>query len=242
MDKLEKIEKIDKVEEIKKDDLDQNTIPNNDILTSEINNQMLENLNNINIDNIPKEKKYSTIQEYLEKLLYPSLKIAICDLIKEIKNGDYYAELENEFNHCFFRNKAEILQKQKQLLKLERGDDYSEGDYEYWVKKNVEVDEKNPEKNDREEDVDPDLDDSDVLNLEEEELNKEEEENNKPKFDPINFLVERLRMVNLNKGNDKGELDLSLEGSRLESERNDEPNKDLKNMIEGTSGTEGDKK
>ena len=63
------------------------------------------------------KQKYSTIQEYLEKLLYPSLKIAISDLINEIKSNDYYNELENEFNRCFFRNKAEILQKQKQLLK-----------------------------------------------------------------------------------------------------------------------------
>ena len=60
------------------------------------------------------KQKYSTIQEYLDKLLYPSLKIAISDLINEIKNSDYYNELENEFNHSFFRNKAEILQKQTQ--------------------------------------------------------------------------------------------------------------------------------
>ena len=67
--------------------------------------------------------KYATIEEYLEKMLYPTLKIAINDLINEIRNNDYYNELEDEFNHCFFRNKAEILQKQKQLLKLERGSD-----------------------------------------------------------------------------------------------------------------------
>ena len=127
------------------------------------------------------KQKYSTIQEYLDKLLYPSLKIAISDLINEIKSNDYYNELENEFNHCFFRNKAEILQKQKQLLKLERGDDYSESDYEYWLEKNYKANEEKTEKeNDgNEEEVDPDLDDSDVLNLEEEQLNKEEEQENK---------------------------------------------------------------
>ena len=177
--------------------------------------------------------KYSTIQEYLDKLLYPSLKIAISDLINEIKNNDYYNELENEFNHCFFRNKAEILQKQKQLLKLERGDDYSESDYEYWLEKNYKAnDEKTEKDNDgNEEEIDPDLDDSDVLNLEEEQLNKEEEQENKNKFDPIKFLVERLRQINLNKNNHQDDLDLSLEKSELNDALNNsgELGKDILN-------------
>ena len=191
-----------------------------------------KNLNPIDIANIdpiegkpqpsqPKPK-YSTIQEYLEKLLYPSLKIAISDLINEIKSNDYYNELENEFNHCFFRNKAEILQKQKQLLKLERGDDYSESDYEYWLEKNYKVNEEKEKENDgNDEEIDPDLDDSDVLNLEEEQLNKEEEQENKNKFDPIKFLVERLRQINLNKNNHQDDLDLSLEKSELNGDVND---------------------
>jgi len=169
------------------------------------------------------KQKYSTIQEYLEKLLYPSLKIAISDLINEIRSNDYYNELENEFNHCFFRNKAEILQKQKQLLKLERGDDYSESDYEYWLEKNYKANEDKTEKDNEgnEEEVDPDLDDSDVLNLEEEQLNKEEEQENKNKFDPIKFLVERLRQINLNKNNHQDDLELSLEKSELNDAVND---------------------
>ena len=169
------------------------------------------------------KQKYSTIQEYLDKLLYPSLKIAISDLINEIKNSDYYNELENEFNHCFFRNKAEILQKQKQLLKLERGDDYSESDYEYWLEKNYKANDEKTEKDNEgnEEEIDPDLDDSDVLNLEEEQLNKEEEQENKKKFDPIKFLVERLRQINLNKNNHQDDLDLSLEKSELNDAVND---------------------
>ena len=179
------------------------------------------------------KQKYSTIQEYLDKLLYPSLKIAISDLINEIKSNDYYNELENEFNHCFFRNKAEILQKQKQLLKLERGDDYSESDYEYWLEKNYKAnDEKTEKDNDgNEEEIDPDLDDSDVLNLEEEQLNKEEEQENKNKFDPIKFLVERLRQINLNKNNHQDDLDLSLEKSELNDALNNsgELGKDILN-------------
>ena len=192
-----------------------------------------KNLNQLDVGNIEPiegkpqpvqtKQKFSTIQEYLEKLLYPSLKIAISDLINEIKSNDYYNELENEFNHCFFRNKAEILQKQKQLLKLERGDDYSESDYEYWLEKNYKANEDKMEKeNDgNEEEVDPDLDDSDVLNLEEEQLNKEEEQENKNKFDPIKFLVERLRQINLNKNNHQDDLDLSLEKSELNGDVND---------------------
>ena len=192
-----------------------------------------KNLNQLDVGNIepiegkpqpPQNKqKFATIQEYLEKLLYPSLKIAISDLINEIKSNDYYNDLENEFNHCFFRNKAEILQKQKQLLKLERGDDYSESDYEYWLEKNYKAnDDKAEKENDgNEEEVDPDLDDSDVLNLEEEQLNKEEEQENKNKFDPIKFLVERLRQINLNKNNHQDDLDLSLEKSELNGDVND---------------------
>ena len=193
------------------------------------------------------KQKYSTIQEYLDKLLYPSLKIAISDLINEIKSNDYYNELENEFNHCFFRNKAEILQKQKQLLKLERGDDYSESDYEYWLEKNYKAnDEKTEKDNDgNEEEIDPDLDDSDVLNLEEEQLNKEEEQENKNKFDPIKFLVERLRQINLNKNNHQDDLDLSLEKSELNDAVNDSgdlgkdilnANDDNKNPLDKNAG------
>ena len=212
-----------------------------------------KNLNPIDIANIdpiegkpqtsqPKPK-YSTIQEYLEKLLYPSLKIAISDLINEIKSNDYYNELENEFNHCFFRNKAEILQKQKQLLKLERGDDYSESDYEYWLEKNYKVNEEKEKENDgNDEEIDPDLDDSDVLNLEEEQLNKEEEQENKNKFDPIKFLVERLRQINLNKNNHQDDLDLSLEKSELNGDVNDSGDlgKDILNAQE--ENKQGNKK
>ena len=213
-----------------------------------------KNLNQLDVENIepiegkpqpPQQKqKFSTIQEYLEKLLYPSLKIAISDLINEIKSNDYYNELENEFNHCFFRNKAEILQKQKQLLKLERGDDYSESDYEYWLEKNYKANDDKVEKDNdgNEEDVDPDLDDSDVLNLEEEQLNKEEEQENKNKFDPIKFLVERLRQINLNKNNHQDDLDLSLEKSELNGDVNDSGDlgKDILNAQE--ENKQGNKK
>ena len=198
-----------------------------------------------NVSNHGTKQKYSTIQEYLEKLLYHSLKIAISDLINEIKSNDYYNELENEFNHCFFRNKAEILQKQKQLLKLERGDDYSESDYEYWLEKNYKGNDSKTEKDNdgNDEDIDPDLDDSDVLNLEEEQLNKEEEEENKNKFDPIKFLVERLRQINLNKNNHQDDLDLSLGKSELNEAVNDSGDlgKDILNPTDENKNAPSDK-
>ena len=100
-----------------------------------------------------KKVQYSTVEEYLEKLLYPTLKLAINDLVTEIKQPKYYKELENEFNHCFFRNKTEIHQKQKQLLKLERGSDYSEGDFEYWLKQNADTNESKVEKNEVEREI-----------------------------------------------------------------------------------------
>ena len=207
----------------------------------------VENIDPIegNVSNHGTKQKYSTIQEYLEKLLYPSLKIAISDLINEIKSNDYYNELENEFNHCFFRNKAEILQKQKQLLKLERGDDYSESDYEYWLEKNYKGNDSKTEKDNdgNDEDIDPDLDDSDVLNLEEEQLNKEEEEENKNKFDPIKFLVERLRQINLNKNNHQDDLDLSLGKSELNEAVNDSGDlgKDILNPTDENKNAPSDK-
>ena len=81
--------------------------------------------------------------------------------------------------------------------------------------------EKEEEKKEEEE-VDPDFDDSDVLNLEEEQLNKEEEEENKNKFDPIKFLVDKLREKNLNiKGKDEFDAELdklnSVNGEEVKS-------------------------
>ena len=63
-----------------------------------------------------------------------------------------------------------------------------------------------------EEDLD-DIDDSDLLHLEEDELN-EEDESKMNKFDPIKFLVERLREINLNKNAGNKELDFSLENEK----------------------------
>ena len=85
--------------------------------------------------------KYNTLQEYLDKYLYPSLQIAVDDLIDVIRNTDLYDDLVKEFNQNFFEDKNRIAQKEKELLKLERGSDYSESDYEYFMRINLDMNE-----------------------------------------------------------------------------------------------------
>lgn len=140
--------------------------------------------------------RYKTIQEYLENYLYPSLHIAIEDLIYRIRSNDIYSELEREFNQNFFENKAKIIQKEKELLKLERGSDYSESDYEYFMRMHIDMNETKSDKDEPKEEFDPDFDDSEMLHLAEQELDKDEEESEE-KFNPIDFLSDRLKKVNL---------------------------------------------
>jgi hypothetical protein len=151
-----------------------------------------------------KNRGYSTIQEYLEKYLYPTLKLAFDGLIEEIKKPQYYDDIVNEFNQNFFENKAKILQKEKELLKLERGSDYSESDYEYFMQMKMVNDTKseNEESEEQKEDFDPDFDDSEMLHLAEQDLNKEEEEIEQ-KFNPIKFLAAKLEELNLLKKDPK---------------------------------------
>jgi hypothetical protein len=145
--------------------------------------------------------KFNTIQEYLEKYLYPSLQLAIDGLIDLIRSTELYDDLVKEFNQNFFENKAKIIQKEKEMLKLERGSDYSENDYEYFMRINVDMNETKSEKNEEQkEEFDPDFDDSEMLHLAEEELNRDEEEKEK-KFNPIEYLALKLKEVNLNKKN-----------------------------------------
>lgn len=142
--------------------------------------------------------KFNTVQEYLEKYLYPSLQLAIEGLIDFIRTTELYDELIREFNQNFFENKAKIIQKEKELLKLERGSDYSESDYEYFMRMNMDMNEtKSENKQEAKEDFDPsDFEDSEMLHLAEQELNQDEEETEK-KFNPIEYLALKLKEVNL---------------------------------------------
>ena len=145
------------------------------------------------------KKNYNTIKEYLESSLYPSLKLAMDNLIEEIKKPEFYTDILSDFNQNFFalENKAKLLQKEKELLKLERGSDYSETDYEYFMRMKIVNDTKSD--HEEEEEVDefyPDFDDSEMLHLAEQELNKEEEEKI-IKFNPLKFLAQKLQELNL---------------------------------------------
>ena len=148
--------------------------------------------------------KYNTLQEYLEKYLYPSLQISVDDLIDVIRNTALYDDLIKEFNQNFFEDKNRIQQKEKELLKLERGSDYSESDYDYFMRVNIDMNESKSEnqteEENEEEEFDPDFDDSDMLQYAEDELNKDEEETKKS-FNPIEYLALKLKEINLNKKN-----------------------------------------
>jgi hypothetical protein len=146
--------------------------------------------------------RFHTIQEYLEKYLYPSLHLAVEGLIEFIRSTELHDDLIREFNQNFFENKAKIIQKEKEMLKLERGSDYSESDYEYFMRINMNVNESKSENKVEEikEEFDPDFDDSEMLHLAEQELNNEEEEKEQ-KFNPIEYLALKLKDVNLNKKN-----------------------------------------
>lgn len=163
--------------------------------------------------------KYETVQEYLDLYLYPSLQLAVNGLIQEIKKDDFYKELVKEFNQYFFENKAKIIQKEKELIKLERGSDYSDSDYEYLIRKKQNMNEtisENQEESkieeEEEEDFDPDLDDSDMLDLAEQELDKKEnkkmDKDDENKFNPIDYLAGFLKSNNLlkNKAQDFDEV------------------------------------
>ncbi len=158
--------------------------------------------------------KYDTIQEYLELYLYPSLQLAVNGLLNEIRKEEFYRELENEFNQYFFENKAKIIKKEKEMLKLERGSDYSESDYDFLMRKQIAMSESLTESQnvEEEEEFDPDLDDSEMINLAEQELNKEDEPPEK-KFNPIDYIAGYLKSNNLlkNKPQDFDEVVIEKE-------------------------------
>lgn len=159
--------------------------------------------------------KYDTIQEYLELYLYPSLQLAMNGLLNEIRKEEFYRELENEFNQYFFENKAKIMKKEKEMLRLERGSDYSESDYDFLMRnqfaKNASYTDSH-ELEEEEEEFDPDIDDSEMINLAEQELNKDEDTPEK-KFNPIDYIAGFLKSNNLlkNKPQDFDEVIIEKE-------------------------------
>ncbi len=152
------------------------------------------------------ENKYQTIQEYLSKLLYPTVNRALDDLLLYIRDNEFYESLSKEFNQNYYENKKEKLIKDKELLKLERGSDYSETDYDYFMRMQGEISNEtksfisvHSEVNPSEppvDDYDPDFDNTHGLSID---GDGSEEEVMIEKFNPIEFLVGKLREYNMNK-------------------------------------------
>lgn len=105
-----------------------------------------------------------------------------------------YDQLEKDFNDDFFESTVKRRQKEKELLKLERGEDYSEADYEYYMRNNFENVSKLSKDEDNENDDELDFDqDSDFFNKEEMKLNQSDED--REPFNPIKYLGEKLKRI-----------------------------------------------
>lgn len=153
--------------------------------------QIINNEKKIDFKNHLDGKKYTTIKEYLEKYLYPDLRSAITQLIDHIRSTSLEEELTKEFRLRFYENNNDYNKKQKELLKLERGSDYSEADYDYYMKNEDYNDNKSEEE---ENEVDPDFEDinDEELNNLKDQLEHEEVEK---KFNPIAFLADSLKQI-----------------------------------------------
>ena len=51
----------------------------------------------------------------------------------------YKDDLNREFNKNFFENRAQIIKKQKELLYLEKDSDFSDSEYDHFVKTQMEL-------------------------------------------------------------------------------------------------------
>lgn len=173
-----------------------------------------------------KVKKFGTIKEYLEKMLYPSLQDAIMMLIEHIKTSKDQLEerLTKQFKIRFYQINNDYHKKQKELLKLERGSDYSETDYDYYMKGMNEINESRSENEENENDLDfEELNDEDLENIKQQLENEDVEKS----FNPIMFLAEALREIykeNKEKENNKNKK--IPEKENLFKEEDDEFNED----------------
>lgn len=164
-----------------------------------------------------KDKKFGTIKDYLESRLYPSLQEAIMQLIDHIKTSKDQLEerLTKQFKIRFYQINNDYHKKQKELLKLERGSDYSETDYDYYMKGVNEVNESKSENEENENDLDfEELNDEDLENIKQQLENEDVEKS----FNPIMFLSEALREINrVNKLNKEKKMNEEEENEFQES-------------------------
>ena len=59
-------------------------------------------------------------------------------LLEELESN-FSENLQIEFNKNFFENKAQILKKQKDLLYLEKDSDFSDSEYDHYVKMQMDL-------------------------------------------------------------------------------------------------------
>lgn len=161
-----------------------------DDLLEEINFKKDFELNNLKESKTMDNKKYTTIKEYLEKFLYPDLKQSLNELIDHIRTTTLEEELTKEFRLKIYETNKEYNETQKELLKLERGSDYSEADYDHYMKNEVYNDKSDEEEKEIEPDFE-DLNDEELANLRDQ---LENEEVGK-KFNPIAFLAASLKKI-----------------------------------------------
>lgn len=167
------------------------------------------NINEITSSSL-KSKNYTSIKEYLDKNLYPSLQKSINHLIEHIKTSKDQLEerLTKQFKIRFYQINNDYHKKQKELLKLERGDDYSETDYDYYLKGINEQNESRSENEENENDPDfEELNDEDLENIKQQLENEDVEKS----FNPIMFLCNALRNISKERSeNDVGNENESI--------------------------------
>lgn len=146
-----------------------------------------------------KEIKYGTIKNYLNTKLYPYLEESIKLLIEHIKdkNNSIEADLISKFNSQFYTRKNEEKNRLKKLFELERGDDYSETDFNYYKRNlNGSVDESKSENKEGDKDIDFDVF-GDYSEDDLEEVKKQViEQDETISFNAVKFLAATLRKLN----------------------------------------------
>ena len=193
-------------------------------------NNNSEHLTTENFNHNPrKDKKYGTIKNYLEVNLYPSLEESIKILIEHIKNKDnnIEADLITKFNSQFYTRKNEEKTRLKKLFELERGDDYSETDFNYYKKNlNGSVDESKSENKEADKDIDFDVF-GDYSEDDLEEVKKQViEQDETISFNAVKFLAATLRKL-ANKENLNSKKDLHNNNYLGNNNNNDNINNDF---------------
>ncbi len=60
-------------------------------------------------------------------------------MLNYIENSEIYEDLQAQFNQNFFETNKQVIEKQKELLKLEKDTDYSEQEYEMLLRRHFDT-------------------------------------------------------------------------------------------------------